>query len=64
MMISVTLGEISSYGDWESFCKLKGYSYYCMNEGLASREEVVELTIRECCQIGLDGYIEREIQGA
>jgi hypothetical protein len=52
MNISISLGELLDKGLWDKFCKLKGWNDWCINEGLASSDDVVTLTIEEYKQIG------------
>jgi hypothetical protein len=50
----LTFGEISERGLWDEFCALKGINPWCMNEGLASKNELVTLTREEADEIGLN----------
>lgn len=52
MNISISLRELLDRGLWDKFCELKGWSIYCLNEGLANSDEVVTLSIDEYKSIG------------
>ena len=51
MRVIVTLGEIASNGDWDTFCQEKGYSVYAVNEGGGDID--VTLTQEEAIRYGL-----------
>lgn len=51
MKILITLSEINNSGNWEKFCEIKGYDYYCMTYGGGEHE--VELTFTEAVEIGI-----------
>jgi hypothetical protein len=52
MNISISLKEILDKGLWDNFCILKGWNVWCINEGLASDDEIVTLSIDEYKKIG------------
>lgn len=54
MEVKITLGEISERYNWDKFCEIKGINYWCLNEGLASSGDAIELTLDEAKQIGID----------
>jgi hypothetical protein len=47
MKILATFSEILEAGEWNTFCDMKGYSPYMMNEGTADPEDTVLLTMKE-----------------
>jgi len=51
--VVITLGEINELYDWEKFCEVTGMNYWCMNEGLASGDETISLTIDEAKRCGI-----------
>lgn len=53
MKVKVTLREILNSGSWEEFCSDNGYNEWCINEGLASGDEEVEITTDEAFAYGL-----------
>lgn len=53
MNIKTTFGEILDAGAWDAFCNLRDVNSWCINEGIASREVEVELTMDEAKTIGL-----------
>jgi len=44
MKIVVTFAEILNKGKWDEFCEDKGINPWCLNEGLATRDEEVTLS--------------------
>ncbi len=52
MKIQATLKEIMRLAEWETFCKMRGYDYYCLAEG-ADPDTLVSLTLEEAIKIGL-----------
>ena len=56
--VSTTLEEINnapSLSAWESFCDKYGYSYWCMNEGQANSDDVVQISHDDAKNWGLIG---------
>jgi len=51
--IARTLGEIKDRHDWDKFCEVMGINPWCLNEGLARREDVIWFTIDEAKQCGI-----------
>ena len=47
MEIWVTFGELLDKGTWDEFCSDRGINTWCINEGLASRNEQVLLSLEE-----------------
>ena len=53
MEIKTTFGEILDSGHWDEFCKKHGYNPWMLNEGLATRDEQVTLSIEDAKLYGL-----------
>lgn len=53
MSIKTTLGKLIDNYDWGEVCEVVGLNEWCLNEGLADREDEVELTPEEAKKIGL-----------
>lgn len=47
MNIVVTLREILHKGDWDKFCQITGTNEWCIQEGLATGDEKVTLTVEQ-----------------
>lgn len=45
--IKITFRLIFEKGNWDLFCREKGYNFYMFNEGRTFDEAVVKLTIDE-----------------
>lgn len=54
MKISITFRELLDKGVWQEYCKLKGCNEWMIAEGLASENEIIDLSLEECKQIGLE----------
>lgn len=61
MKVILTFQEIHDSGFWKKFCDIKGYSLYCINEGLCLPEDTVELYLSDISDIGLKDYIIHKI---
>lgn len=53
MTITITVKEALEKGIWDEICKLKGFSVWCLAEGLMSSNEVIRLTEKEAKNLGL-----------
>ncbi len=53
MMIVATLDELIDGGRWDQFCEDKGWNVWCVNEGLASSDEKVTLSLDEAKRYNL-----------
>ena len=53
VVIIVTLSEISNRWDWDKYCEITGTNPWCLNEGLATGDERVELTTEQAYKIGI-----------
>lgn len=53
MSTKTTLGKLVDNYDWEEVCKVVGLNEWCLNEGLANRDDEIELTPEEAERIGL-----------
>lgn len=54
--VKTTLGEIlhAPYiNSWDDFCEKYGYSEWCINEGRAEEDEVVEISLQDAKRYGL-----------
>lgn len=51
--IVTTLQEILNAGEWDKYCEKHGVNPWCINEGLATGEEEVELSIEEAKEYGI-----------
>lgn len=54
MKITLTIGELSNkVNDWNYACKVLGLNPWCLNEGLASSDTEISITIEQLHKIGL-----------
>ena len=51
--INLTLRKILEDYDWDKYCEITGTNPWCINEGRATGDEVVELTVDQAREIGI-----------
>jgi hypothetical protein len=51
--VKTTFKYILDHGDWDTFCEMKGFNPWMLNEGLANGDEPIELTMEEAKKIGI-----------
>lgn len=49
--MKISLSEANELCDWEEFCDMFGFDYYCMTWGNTSLE--VDMTIEQAKQLGI-----------
>ena len=54
IVVSISLREILNNYDFNRYCEISGLNPWCINEGLASGDEIVELTRDAAKYIGID----------
>lgn len=60
MRVTVTFGELMDKYDWENVCNVLGLNVWCINEGLASRDEEITISEEDAKKIGIlsEGVLE------
>ena len=54
--ISVKIGEISDcplLGSWDYICDKYGLNKWCLNEGLATKDDTIQISIEDAEYIGI-----------
>ena len=51
--IRITLGKLIDNYDWEEACEVFGLNEWCLNEGLADRDDKIEVTLEQAKKIGI-----------
>ena len=54
IVVSISLREILNNYDFNRYCEISGLNPWCINEGLASGDEIVELTRDAAKYIGIN----------
>jgi len=49
--MKITLREAADHADWDKFCEITGFGYWCLNEG-ADPDTEVEITYEQAKEIG------------
>ena len=53
MKVRLTVREVMDNYLWDKVCEMKGYSEWCVNEGLMSSDEEIEFSEKEAKELGL-----------
>lgn len=48
-MLTLTAGKLMDIGAWDEVCEVKGWNVYCVNEGLMSSSDEVNISETELC---------------
>ena len=51
--INIKLKDILHHFDWDKYCEISGTNPWCMNEGLATGDEIIELTTEQAKEMGI-----------
>ena len=62
MKILVTPSILMDNYCWEEYCELVGLSVWCVNEGLMSSQEKIELTALGSKELKIDNYIKHTLE--
>ncbi len=54
MQLIFTLNELSEKYNWDKVCEVLDLDYYCLNEGTASGDDKISITLEQAKEIGID----------
>jgi hypothetical protein len=54
MRYIVTIGELMDIGLWQEYCEATGRNPYCVNEGLADRDDELDINSDLAVELGID----------